>query len=120
MNLVCVDNDATTLRRVEMICKEISQLDETKTFSKVREAVEWMKSGYSVNIALLGIDGNTNGLILAQNIKDQFPETVIIIMSSHREYAVDAFKIHASSYLLKPINSEKLTEAIQYAMQLCY
>ena len=120
VNLICVDNDISMLRRVEMICKKKFQLDETKTFSKVRDAVEWMERGHSVNIALLGIDGNMNGLILAQNIKKHFPTTVIILLSSHKEFAVDAFKIHASGYLLKPVTSEKLTEAIQYAMLLCH
>ena len=100
VNLIYVDNDVSMLRRVKMICKKKFQLDETKTFSKVRDAVEWIESGHSVNIALLGIDGNMNGLILAQNIKEQFPETVIILLSYHREFAVDAFKIHASGYLL--------------------
>lgn len=120
VNLICVDNDVTTLRRVKKICKEISRMDEPIFFSKVSEAVEWMESGHSANIALLEIDGNKTGFLLAQNIRKQFPETVIILLSYHREYAIDALRIHASGYLLKPVPYEKLNEEIRYAMQLCH
>ena len=120
MNLICVDNDVTTLRRVKKICKEISRMDEPIFFSKVSEAVEWMESGHSVNIALLEIDGNKTGLLLAQHIRMKYPETVIILLSYHRKFAIDALRIHASGYLLKPVPYEKLNEEIRYAMQLCH
>ena len=112
VNLIYVDNDVSMLRRVKMICKKKFQLDETKTFSKVRDAVEWMESGHSVNIALLGIDGNMNGLILAQSIKKFHPNVNIIFITalSERECAEELIRLRISGFLAKPWVEETLAE----------
>ena len=39
----------------------------------------------------------------------------IIFLTGYSQYALDAFAVHASGYLLKPINREKLYEEIRYA-----
>lgn len=38
----------------------------------------------------------------------------IIFVTAYNEYAIQAFKLSAIDYILKPINSEKLVEAVQH------
>jgi two-component system LytT family response regulator len=43
---------------------------------------------------------------------------VIIFLTAHEEYAVDAFRHEALDYLLKPVDNERLVEALERARRL--
>jgi hypothetical protein len=42
---------------------------------------------------------------------------MVIFVTAYNEYAVDAFKVHAIDYVLKPIDDDRLHEAVQRAVQ---
>jgi two-component SAPR family response regulator len=53
-----------------------------------------------------------NGINLAKLIKSKCPYSNIIFMTAYSEYAVDAFNVRASGYLLKPVTCEQLEAEI--------
>ena len=57
----------------------------------------------------------TDGLELSRLVKKEFPNIKIIILSGYNEfnYAKEAINIGVAEYLLKPISSEKLLQAIK-------
>jgi two-component SAPR family response regulator len=58
-------------------------------------------------IAFLDINmRGMGGLALAEKILAFQPECKIIFCTGYEEYAIPAFKLHASGYLLKPISAE--------------
>lgn len=56
-----------------------------------------------------------DGLELSQLIKKEMPQIKIMILSGHEEfeYAKSAIQIGVEEYLLKPINSEELLQAVK-------
>lgn len=56
-----------------------------------------------------------DGLDLSRLVKKELPQTKIIILSGHEEfvYAQEALKIGVTEYLLKPITSAELIEAVK-------
>ena len=65
------------------------------------------------DIAFLDIEmPKKNGLELAKEIKDIYPETNIIFVTGFQEYALDAFRVQASDYLLKPSRKADIERAI--------
>lgn len=50
------------------------------------------------------------------NNVDKLPKS-IIFTTAHSEYAIQAFKVHAIDYLLKPINPQELLVAVNKATQ---
>ncbi len=42
---------------------------------------------------------------------------LVIFVTAFGQYALDAFEVHAIDYLLKPIDEERLTEAVQRAVE---
>ena len=55
----------------------------------------------------------TDGLELAVRIKTLSPDTKIIFVTGYSDYALKAFKVHASGYLMKPVLSEQIIEEIE-------
>lgn len=67
-----------------------------------------------VHVAFLDIEmPGTNGIDLARRILEISPETNIIFITGHVEYAYDAHQVYASAFLRKPIRERDIRGALQ-------
>lgn len=55
----------------------------------------------------------TTGLELVKQLKGKDPMPAVVFVTAYENYAVPAFELRATDYLLKPIESERLAETIQ-------
>lgn len=77
----------------------------------VEGAVKWFNSNPHPDILFLDIqltDGVSFSFIELAN-----PESMIVFTTAYDEYAIRAFKVNSIDYLLKPIDKERLTEALE-------
>jgi DNA-binding LytR/AlgR family response regulator len=69
-------------------------------------------------LVLLDIDmGDTNGIQMGDEIKTRYPDTVIIYITAHEKYALEAFRVRAFHYLLKPLTREKFISVMDEALE---
>ena len=116
MTVICVDDEALILQRTVTMLKKTKKFDNVEAFMEVKEVLDYL-DGASAQLALLDIDmPEMTGLELAEKMKDKCPEIKIIFLTGYSEYAVDAYAIHASGYLLKPIGYDKLVAEIDYVL----
>ena len=116
MRAICIDDEELILNMTVSMCEKLPQLDEVHGFSDAMEALKWLDKN-SLDIALLDIDmPEINGIQMAMEIKNRYPNASIIFITGYSEYALEAFRLHASGYLLKPISKEKLEKEIEYAL----
>ena len=117
MKIICVDDEDLVLRLTGSLCRDIAGPgSEVEEFLYTQDALDWFDAGNTADVALLDIDmPDMNGLTLAAKIKEKSPDTAIIFLTGYSQFAVDAFAMHASGYLMKPVNKEKLAEEIHYA-----
>lgn len=54
-----------------------------------------------------------SGLELAAEIKTISPDSNIVFVTAHPEYAAEAFRMHVSGYVLKPVSEKKLRNEIE-------
>ena len=116
MRAICVDDEKLITDYVVSLCREMPPLTEAQGFTRAREALQWL-GDHDADLALLDIDmPDMNGLKLAAEIKKLRPGTAIVFLTGYSEYAVDAFALRASGYLLKPVSKEKLAAEVAYAL----
>ena len=97
------------------ICRTFPDVDEAEALTSGRQALEWFEKN-DADIAILDIDmPDMSGLQLAARIKTMHPDTKIIFLTGFSRFAVDAFRLRASGYLLKPVDEEELAKEIEYA-----
>ena len=60
-----------------------------------------------------------NGLRLAVRIKKASPDTKIIFVTGYSQYAMDAFRVHANGYLMKPVRPDDITEEVENLQLPC-
>ena len=62
------------------------------------------------DIQMPGIDG----LALAVKLKTLSPDTKLVFVTGFGEFALDAFRVHASGYVMKPVEAERIREEIEH------
>ncbi|MBQ6163925.1 MAG: response regulator [Clostridia bacterium] len=115
MNVICVDDEPLAVEYTADQCRLVPGVEDVKGFTKAQSALEWI-AGNPTDIALLDINmPETDGITLAARIKEASPQTAILFLTAYKEYALDAYAVHPSGYLLKPVSQEKLASEIAYA-----
>ncbi len=116
MRLICVDDEKLLLEDNVAVCEELPEVEKAFGFNRAMDALNWLDEN-EADIALLDIDmPDMSGLTLAQKIKEKHPDMPIIFLTGYAQYAVEAFQLHASGYLLKPLDVENLRKEINYAL----
>ena len=117
MKIAVVDDEAHFQQEIyHMLENHYQSLDVViDCFSEGKTLLERMeKSNITYDIAILDIEMPAmNGMELAQKIQGQQVHTEIIFLTSYMEYALQGYEVQALRYLLKPVQEEKLIEALE-------
>ena len=106
MIAIAVDDEALMLGALVAAIEASPDITAVSMFSDCQEALEFVKND-PVDIAFLDINmRGMGGLALAEKIIAARPNCKIVFCTGYEEYAISAFKLHASGYLMKPISAE--------------
>ena len=106
MIAIAVDDEILMLGALVAAIKASPDISDIFQFSDCEEALDFAKEN-SIDIAFLDINmRGMGGLALAEKIINVCPDCKIVFCTGYEEYAIPAFKLHASGYLLKHISAE--------------
>ncbi|MDD6798780.1 MAG: response regulator, partial [Clostridia bacterium] len=112
MRILIVDDEPMSLQETKNVSQNAKPEAEIITAENYKKALLEAKD-QKIDIAILDIEmPGMNGLELAKKLKDICSDTNIIFATAYSEYALDAFSLYASGYLLKPLKPESLREAL--------
>lgn len=111
MKILLIEDENAAARRLEKLLGEIApEAEIIGRLDSVEAAIEWFQSNPQPELILLDIhlaDGASFEIF--EHVKIKSP---IIFTTAYDEYALQAFKVNAVDYLLKPIKVNELAEAI--------
>jgi two-component SAPR family response regulator len=112
MIAIAVDDEPLMLGALTKAIKASADITFVANFTACDDALEFMRSN-SADIAFLDINmRGMGGLALAERIIELCPDCRIVFCTGYEEYAIPAFKLHASGYLLKPISAQDVQAEI--------
>ena len=112
MIAIAVDDEPLMLGALTKAIKASSDITSVADFTSCEDALEHLKNN-PADIAFLDINmRGMGGLALAEKIIALSPDCKIVFCTGYEEYAISAFKLHASGYLLKPISSKDVQAEI--------
>ena len=112
MIAIAVDDERLMLGALVSAIKASPDIADVFQFSDCDEALNFVREN-SVDIAFLDINmRGMGGLALAEKIIEFCPVCKIVFCTGYEEYAIPAFKLHASGYLLKPVSAEDVQAEI--------
>ena len=112
MIAIAVDDEVLMLGALVSAINASPDITSVSKFSDCEEALEFVRNN-AVEIAFLDINmRGMGGLSLAEKIIASRPNCKIVFCTGYEEYAIPAFKLHASGYLMKPISAEDVQAEI--------
>ena len=112
LKAMIVDDEAPARSELRFLLDELGQADVVAEAASVREAIEKLKE-YPIDVIFLDINmPEATGLKLAEALRTlKFPPNVVFV-TAYSEYALEAFKVNAVDYLVKPVETERLAQAL--------
>lgn len=119
MIALAVDDEVLMLDALVSAIEASPDITEVAKFSRYEEALDFINNT-SVDIAFLDIKmRGMGGLELAERILSVCPNCKVVFCTGFEEYAVPAFKLHVSGYLMKPVLAEDVQAEIDNIKGIC-
>ena len=114
MKALAVDDEIYMLETLQEAVSASSDITQVAAFSSCSAALAYATEN-PVDIAFLDINmRGIGGLGLAEKLRELHPRCKIIFCTGYEEYAVSAFQLHVSGYLMKPITAEAVQKEIDH------
>lgn len=108
MKILAIDDERIALEGLVSAIREVEPEAEIYSFGKASQALEFYREN-SCETAFLDIQMRSmSGVDLARQMKLIRPDVNIIFATGYEDYMGDAFEMHASGYLTKPITAKKV------------
>ena len=114
MRAIAVDDELYMLEALTEAISASDDIELLRSFSSCSEALAYVDEN-PVDIAFLDINmRGMGGLRLAEQITEKQQKCKIVFCTGYEEYAVSAFQLHASGYLMKPITADDVQREIDH------
>jgi two-component system LytT family response regulator len=116
LSAVIVDDEQLARRGLSVRVRELPDVEVVAECGNGLEALSAVAE-HSPDLLFLDIQmPGMDGFEVVERLQgDDMP--MVIFVTAYNEYAVDAFKVHAIDYITKPIEEERLAEAVARARQ---
>ncbi len=115
INCIIIDDEELDLFVIEEYVSDYNYLNLLGSYRNVLESIELLKTK-DIDLLFMDIDMPViNGVDFLKKIENP---PYCIFITSHVEYALEAFDLHAIDYLLKPIKKVRFDIAVKRAYEL--
>ena len=121
MKIAICDDDLVLNRKLHQFIFETYhdidlRIDEYRSGEEFLQKISTSKLTYDLLLLDIEMD-KVNGITVAKELKQLSPKTFVVFITSHDEFATVGYEVSAFRYLIKPINKNKLIEAIEAAKE---
>jgi len=112
MRIIIIEDEQLAAKRLlELILKYDPEIEILGKFDTVEKSVEWFNSNPPLDLVFMDIQ-------LADGLSFEIFEqclisSPVIFTTAYDQYAIKAFKVNSIDYLLKPIDFDELSTAIE-------
>lgn len=116
MRTLIVDDEPLAIERMQILCARIPALQIVGTAADGAAALRLVEA-LSPQLVLLDMTmPELDGLGVARALVQQDPKPMVIFVTAHDHFAVEAFDCEAVDYVLKPVAQDRLERAVERAL----
>jgi DNA-binding LytR/AlgR family response regulator len=117
---ICDDDKKALVKnkqQVQSCMQEMKRLAQVIVYQSGKNLQYDIKEGKYFDLILLDIEmPETSGIDIAKMIKDVSPQTLVVFLTSHSEYAMTSYELSIFRYISKDNMELKLFEALRDAV----
>ena len=115
MNCIIVDDDKLARTAIKILISQVDFLDLKQECTTPLEAFNYLKTE---EVDLVFLDVEMPGMSGIELIKNLEKRPIIILITSQKDYAIEAFELNVADYLIKPATLPRFMMAISKAKEL--
>ena len=113
LKAMIVDDEVPARSEMRYMLEEVGGIDVAVEASNVREAIESLKE-QRCDVMFLDINmPGVNGMQFAEALSKLKNPPALVFVTAYSEYGADAFGVNAVDYLVKPVETDRLRQAIE-------
>lgn len=102
MRVIYVDDERPNLDNFKFTVKDFEEIKSLDMFQSGEDALEFARSNI-IDVAFCDMEmPGLHGLALAAKLKDINPSIRVVFVTAYSQYAMDAFGVDATGYVMKP------------------
>lgn len=120
MNIVIIDDEKMAIDVLSIMLKNLEKFSICikGAFTNTTDAFAFLAQE-QIDVLFLDMEMiDIHGLQVANKIKVDYPNIQLIFVTAHAQFAINAFDIEATDYLLKPVHEKRLVKALTKAEQI--
>lgn len=113
LRAMIVDDEAPARSELKFLLEQTGKITSIVEAASVRSAIETLMES-RVDVVFLDISmPGASGLQLAEALHKLKNPPAVVFVTAYSDHAVEAFDVDAADYLLKPVEEERLDQAIE-------
>jgi len=113
INCIAVDDEPLAIEKLKAFIGKLPQLQLVATFSRASAAIEYLRNN---PVQLLFLDIQMDGITGIEMVEQMIQKSQVIFTTAYNEYALKAFELAVTDYLLKPYTFERFKLAVNKAI----
>ena len=112
INVMIVDDEAPARSELRYLLEETGRVGNIVEAASAREAVERLMENRADAMFLDISMPKTSGMQLAEALHKLKNPPAVVFVTAYSEYALEAFGVDAVDYLMKPVETARLVQAL--------
>lgn len=113
MRVIYVDDEKPALDNFRLTVANFWEIDSLELFQSGENALAWAQN-HIVDVAFLDMEmPGLHGVGLAMRLRETVPEIRIIFVTAFSQYAMDAWSVGATGYVLKPYTASDIRKELE-------
>lgn len=117
LRALVVDDEAPALAELAWLLRQDARIGEVSTAGSATEALRVLETDaldvVFSDIKMPGLDGLDLARVLARFTR----RPQVVFVTAYDVHAVDAFEVHATDYVMKPVRQQRLAEAVRRVLE---
>ena len=112
MKIIYVDDEKPALDNFRLTVASFPEIDSLELFQEGEKALAWAEN-HIIDAAFLDMEmSGLHGLELSRRLQEIVPGVRIIFVTAYSQYALDAWNINATGYVLKPYTASDIRKEL--------
>lgn len=116
---IIIDDENPAIKILKMFLEKTERVEVIASYQNASNALDEIKK-LKPEVVFLDIEmPGISGMELASNIALMNYNIEIVFVTAYNQYALEAFKVNAVDYILKPISQKDIKKTVERLMKVC-
>src|SRR5690625_4788942 len=118
MKVVLIDDEILVSDYLENLLLQYSNIEVVGKFTNTLDGLRFIQSGVEIDVVFSDICmPGYSGLKLAKDLRESHPNISVVFITDYDEYAIRAFEVQATDFIVKPVLKERLKITVDRVQQ---